>query len=325
MHFLNGMGTAKKRVSPRIANSINRDLDNLMVHSIILAIRKIDTPWERNNIGRPCWSPKVVATCCFIKIFFNRTYDGTEAYLKANTLVSKLLHMRTLPGHSVIARGMNQLSMSYIRKISKYITLHLRRRGLDAIVDSSGFSVKSSSKWFDIRIRRVSDKKDCIKLHIVIDAENLIILHFTVTDWKPHDSNEFQRLLKYLPQLGKVIGDKGYSSRKNCQIVADKKGIPYLAFRANTTTMARGCSAWKVSFNAYMDNPVNWMENYHMRSVIESVFASIKQCWGSEVRSRKGWLRRKELSIKVVAYNVKRVLYLKRAEELGTNLYIFSH
>ena len=71
-----------------------------------------------------------------------------------------------------------------------------------------------------------------------------------------------------------------------------------------------------------MENPVNWMTNYHMRSVIESVFASIKQCWGSEIRSRKGWLRRKELSIKVVAYNVKRMLYLKRAEELGIPLWI---
>ena len=225
------MGIAKKRVSPRIANSVNRDLDNLMIFCIVQAVKEVGFPWDINKTGRPCWLPKVVATCCFIKIFFNRTYDGTEAYLKANTLVSKLLHIRTLPGHSVIARGMNQLSMSYIRKVSKYITLHLRRRGINAIVDSSGFSVKSSSKWFDIRIRRISEKKDCIKLHIVIDAENLAILHFTVTDWKTHDSNEFQRLINYLPQLSKVMGDKGYSSRKNCQIVADKKGIPdcYLA------------------------------------------------------------------------------------------------
>ena len=82
------MGNVNKRVFPKIANYVNRDLDNLMVHSIILAIKKLNSPWERNYMGRPCWSPKVVATCCFIKIFFNRTYDGTEAYLKANSIVS---------------------------------------------------------------------------------------------------------------------------------------------------------------------------------------------------------------------------------------------
>jgi len=321
-HVLVGMGLAKKRVSSRIANSINRDLDNLMIFCIVKAVKEVGSPWDKNQTGRPCWSPKVVATCCFIKTFFNRTYDGTEAYLNANPLVSKLLHISSLPGHSVIARGMNKLSMIYIRKVSKYITLHLRRRGINVAVDSSGFSVKSSSKWFDIRIRRISDKRDHIKLHIIIDAESLVILHFTITDWKTHDSKEFHRLIKYLPTLGKVTGDKGFSSRKNCQLVADKKGTPYLAFRTNATGLSKGYPAWHISIRAYTDNPNEWMEEYHMRSVIESVFASIKRCWGSEIMSRKSWLRRRELSIKVLAYNVKRVLLIERAEELGIPLWV---
>jgi transposase len=318
------MGIAKKRVSPKIANNVNRDLDNLMIYSIVQTINKLDPPWKQNTIGRPCWNPRIVSVCCFIKIFFHRTYDGTEAYLKTNRIVTKLLHVDKMPGHSVIARGMENLSIVYLRKVLRYITLHMRRKGINVIIDSTGFTVKSSSKWFDIRMRRISDKQDHIKLHIIIDAETLTILHFTITDGWTHDSKEFQRLINTLPQLGKVIGDKGYSSRKNCQVVADKKGIPYLAFKANTTTMARGCSAWKISFNAYMDNPVEWMAEYHIRSVVESVFASIKRCWGSEIRCRKSWLKRRELSMKVVAYNVKRMLYIERAEELGIPLWISS-
>ena len=293
-----------------------------MIFCVVQAVKKVGLPWNINKTGRPCWSPKVVATCCFIKILFNRTYDGTEAYLNANSLVSKLMHMNSLPGHSVIARGMNKLSMRYIRKVSKYITLHLRRRGIDVVVDSTGFSLKSSSKWFDIRIQRVSDKRDHIKLHIIIDADSLAILHFTITDCRTHDSKEFYRLIKYLPRLGKVAGDKGYSSRKNCQLVTYKKGIPYLVFKANTTGLAKGYPVWHVSIRAYTDNPNEWMEEYHIRSVIESVFASIKRCWGSEIMSRKSWLRRRELSIKVLAYNVKRLLLIKRAEELGIPLWI---
>lgn len=319
------MGHYKKRVSPIIANQVNRDLDNLMIECIIRSINKLDLPWEKNTIGRPCWNPKIVAICCFIKIFFHRTYDGTEAYLKANPLILILLQIETLPGHSVIARGMEQLPIPYIRKVSKHIALQLRRRGMNVIVDSTGFHTNTSSKWFDIRIRRNLDRKDCIKLHIVIDAETLVILHFTITDWKCHDSKEFHRLINFLPNLSKVFGDKGYSSRKNCQLVADKKGTPYLAFKVNTTSKAKGYSAWHMSFRAYTDNKNEWMDEYHIRSVVESVFASIKQCWGSEIRSKKGWLKRRELAMKVVAYNIKRVLYVKRAEELGTRLWVFSH
>ena len=59
-----------------------------------------------------------------------------------------------------------------------------------------------------------------LKLHIVMDVETGIILHFTITDWKGSDAKEFKRLIRDLPR--KAAGDKAYSSRVNCQAVADK-------------------------------------------------------------------------------------------------------
>ena len=59
---------------------------------------------------------------------------------------------------------------------------------MDVAVDSSGFSLKTSSKWFDIRIKRKSTTRDYIKLHIVIDVDTGIILNFTITDWKGSDT-----------------------------------------------------------------------------------------------------------------------------------------
>lgn len=316
------MGKAKKRVSPQVVNHVNRDLDNLMIRAIIRSVKEIEKPYEENEIGRPCWDSRIVVVCCFIKVFFNRTYDGTEAYLKSNTTIGDLLHVDTLPGHSVIGRGMDKLSMRYIRKVSRHITFQMRRRGIDVVVDSSGFSLKTSSKWFDIRIKRVSKRKDHIKLHIVIDAETLVVLHFTITGWKGSDSKEFKRLINDLPRLGKVAGDKIYSSRKNCQMVADKRGTPYLCFKSNVTGKAKGYPAWKISFRTYSNYSDEWMMEYHIRSIVEAVFASIKRCWGSDIKSRKGWRKRRELSIKVVAYNTKRTLYVERAKELGVSLWV---
>ena len=211
--------------------------------------------------------------------------------------------------------------ISYIRKIQRHVTLQLRKSGMDVAIDSTSFSLITSSKWFDIRIKRVSKRKDHIKLHIIIDVNTGIIHHFTITDWKRNDTYEFRTLINYLPRLGKVIGDKGYSSRKNCQAVAEKKGIPYLCFKTNVTGKAKGYSAWKISINAFMDNPKKWMEEYYNRSIVESVFASIKRCWGSNIRSKKGWLKKKELAIKVLAYNIKRTLYIERAEKVGISLW----
>ena len=193
---------------------------------------------------------------------------------------------------------------------------------MDVVVDSSGFSLKTSSKWFDIRIKRKSNKKDYLKLHIVMDVETGIILHFSITDWKGSDSKEFKRLISDLPRLGKVAGDKAYSSRANCQAVADKKGKPFLCFKANATGKAKGYPAWQISFRAYTDNPGEWMDEYHIRSIIEAAFSSLKRCWGPDIKSVKGWLKWRELALKVLAYNVKRVLYMERAKDLGIPLWV---
>jgi len=315
------MGKPKRRVSPRAANQVNRNLDRLTILCIIGAVSAVNAPWERNSVGRPCWDPKVVAVCVFLKIARGRTYDTIESYLKSNPLVAQHLGIEELPGHSVIARGMSKMPMSYIRLISRLVTFQMRRRGMNVAVDSSGFSLKSSSKWFDIRIKRKSTEKDYIKLHIVIDVDTGIILHFSITDWKGADSREFKRLIKDLPCLNKLAADKAYSSRVNCQAVADKKGKPFICFKANATGKAKGYHAWQISFNAYTDNPDEWMDEYHIRSIVEAVFSSIKRCLGSDIKSIKGWLKRRELAIKVLAYNIKRVLYIEKAEELGIPLW----
>ena len=316
------MGEPKKRVSPRIANQVNRDFERLIFLCILGAVRATNAPWECNSIGRPCWDPRIVAVCVFMKIFLCKTYDGIEAYLKPNTFVAQRLGVERLPGHSVIARGMAKMPTSYIRLISRLVTLQMRRRGVDVAVDSSGFSLKTSSKWFDIRIKHKSTKRDYIKLHIVIDVDTGIILNFTITDWKGSDAKEFKRLIRDLPRIRKAAGDKAYSSRVNCQAVADKGGEPFLCFKANATAKAKGYPAWQISFEAYSNNKDEWMGEYHIRSVVESVFSSIKRCFGPDIKSIKGWLKRRELAIKVLAYNIKRMLYIKRAKDLGIPLWV---
>ena len=85
------MGKPKKRVSPRAANQVNRDLDRLTALCIICAVTTVSAPWERNSVGHPSWDPKVVAICLVMKIFLGRTYDTIESYLKSNTFVAQRL------------------------------------------------------------------------------------------------------------------------------------------------------------------------------------------------------------------------------------------
>jgi len=53
------------------------------------------------------------------------------------------------------------------------------------------------------------------------------------------------------------------------------------------------------------------MDEYHVRSIVEAVFSSIKRCFGPDIKSIKGWLKRRELAAKVLAYNTKECSTLK--------------
>jgi len=307
------MGCTKKRINPKILNHVNRNFNKQYTKSVIKAVQQLPPPWKPCKRGRNGHDPREVATGCILKIGFNQTYDGIEAYLKESETFKNSFD--DLPGHSVIHRGMKKLSIKYIRKVMNRVTRFLRRHGMNIAVDSTGFRTSNSSTWYDIRIKRRNKRKDCIKLHISIDIDTGIIHWFTMTPWNRHDSREFENLIKHLPEIGAAFGDKAYPSRKNYQLVVDKNGTPYLCFKDNATNKAKGKPAWIIHIRKYKKDKETWLSVYHLRSIVESVFSSIKKRWGNFLRSRKKWMRKKELSLKVLSYNVKQVLLVQYAEE----------
>jgi hypothetical protein len=268
------MGCAKKRIEPKILNYVNRNFNELYTKQVIDVIKQLPSPWKLKKKGRKSHDPREVAASSILKVGFNQTYAGNEAYLKESETFKNSFD--ALPSHSVIHRGINKRSIPYIRNVMNQAISFLRRQRMNIAIDSTGFRTGNSSIWYDIRIRRKNTKRDCIKLHISMNVDTGIIPWFTITSSKRHDSPEFNTLMKHLPAIGDVYGDKGYSSRKNCQIVADKKGIPYLCFRANDTKKAKGKPAWIISIRSYKKHTEKWLETYNARSIVESVFSSIK-------------------------------------------------
>lgn len=309
-------------MNPAVAQQVNRAFDALFMEQMARAIKKLPAPWTPCHTGRPPHSPRVVIFCCILKVMTCRTYDGIEAYVaRMAEDIRQLFSVPSVPGHTVIHRGMHAVSLRYIRKLVRMIVLECRHRGMDIAVDSSGFCVSNTSKWFDVRIQIDRHYTEYLKLHIAVDIETGIIHEFTITPGRCHESPEFERLMRHLPAIGKVMADKAFSSRKNCQMVADKQGTPYLCFKDNATVKPKGFPAWKLSLRAYRDARETWMNEYHGRELVEAVFSSIKQRWRESIASRKSLLRWRELALKVLVYNTKQLLCYQRAQELGVGLW----
>lgn len=302
------MGHAKKRVQPTITSSVNRNLDELFTETLTKIVAKLPEPWQADPRGEP-HSPRVVLMCLILKIFWVSTYEGAESELKSRReRLCRIWQVDRLPTHSVIHAGMSKVSTKYLRRLIRRTFWRMRKK-LKAGADSSGFSTRNSSVWFDIRIGRKKRRKDCIKLHIVIDLDRGYVLDFHVSGYRKNDCPVLRKLLRDIKFLRKLVADAGYLSRENCVLIGERNGKPYIWVKKNSTKKPKGAVEWKVMVRCFQKYSGAFKKAYHCRSLVESVFSSIKRTWGSTLRSIRGWAQHKELTIKVLCYNIKEYLY----------------
>lgn len=280
----------------------------------------MDKPWKPNKTGRPQTESIAVVTACCIKLFTNKTYEATEAYCKNNEKFKELTS--DAPTQSVIHRGMQKLHKGYIKELNKRITVRFRRKGISVGFDATGFKQKTSSLWYDIRIKKKSRRKDFTKLHIVGCVDTGIIHNYTITAGRRHDSPQLREMVKVIDRIIKAVGDGAYCARKNCTEIGKRGGKPFFKIKCNVTARPKSSPEWKAMIKLYQKDPDSWLKEYHVRSFIEALFCSIKKRFGNFLRSIKTSMQEKELALKVICYNVIRVLYVDTAKELGIPLWV---
>lgn len=136
-----------------------------------------------------------------------------------------------------------------------------------------------------------------VKTHIVTSVE--------MTDQNAHDS-------PYLPQLldatasrfhaAEISADKGYISHKNLAAIVGAGATPYIPFKSNTT--GNGPDLWRRLYHFYMLNRETFLQHYHKRSNVETVFSMIKGKFGDAVRSKTDVAQANEVLCKVLAHNL---------------------
>lgn len=309
------MGSPKKRVQPAVTSFVNRNLDELFVNQLTRIVNKLPEPWTVDPRGKP-YLPRVVLMCLILKIFWCCTYEGIESRLKSHkNWLCSLWQVGQLPTHSVIHEAMKKTTTRILRKILR-ATFRKMNKKLCAAADSTGFSTRNSSVWFDIKIRRNNKRKDCVKLHVVIDVERGYILDFHISNYRKNDCPILKKLLRDIDFLKKLVGDAGYLSRENCVLIGERGGKPYIWVKKHCTPKPKSAVEWKVMVKCFFKHKGAFKKAYHCRSIIESVFSSIKKRWEGKLKSIKRWFQRKELTIKVICYNIKEFLYNWRARQL---------
>ena len=316
------MGKAKKRVNPKVTSRVNQKLKKQTLKQAIRFARKLPPPWKWSGTGRkPRYDGTLIAVLCLWLVACNFTYDELAEEL-GRSYVKRILGVRKLPSRSTVNRGMLRLSQKYIRRFNKIVVGRLARKRMTVVLDSTGIRLVTSSAWYDIRIGRRNRRRDNKKFHIATETRRNCILEYKITCYRRHDSPQLKFLLRDIDELLRVLGDAGYISRANCDIVVKKKGKPFFAIKKNTTAKKKGSAAYRDMVKMAKFKEELFKAVYHMRSVVEAVFSSLKKRYGNCIRAVKCKAKNNNLALRVVAYNIKQLLYDRMARNLGVPFWV---
>jgi len=297
------MGEPITRLNPKIESRVNRDFIALSI-SLLLSIAMLLKPIEHKKRGKKPYDYRILLVLCILRIILRLSYEDYERIMRTDKRICNPLGFAILPSKSTIQRAMKFLKFSLIMQFNKELICCIIKRRLNIIIDSTGIRCIGRSVWYCIRINKEIEKRDCDKIHLAVDSDLLLILNFRITDWKRNDCPFFKILLKPFRLLGIVFADKGYLSRKNFKFVCDKKGCAFIPFKKGNTKKSKGSPAWKFAFNLY--KKCNWiyMNIYHQRSKIEAVNSAVKKRYGDSFKCKRKAMRRKEVALRFIAYNV---------------------
>lgn len=101
-----------------------------------------------------------------------------------------------------------------------------------------------------------------------------------------------------------------------------EKGHYSASSKKGSTANPDGYPAWKFAF--YLWKKCNWsyMSIYHQRSKIEAVFSALKKRYGDKLYCKNANMRRKEMSMRFIAYNLKIIICYKYSSENNLPLWV---
>lgn len=114
-----------------------------------------------------------------------------------------------------------------------------------------------------------------------------------------------------------VCADRGHLSRENCQLVADLGAVPRIYPKEGITLKRKGHWAWTEMLLEFIEDPQEWLRDYHAHSISETVNSTLKRDFPIPLRKRILQRRKKEAFSRAIDYNTKRLCYLRYLKGLA--------
>ncbi|MEM3814867.1 MAG: IS5 family transposase [Candidatus Micrarchaeia archaeon] len=240
-----------------------------------------------------------------LKTELKMNYRDFRDWLEFSTEAVYLLKLKKIPHFTTLQKFLQRFDpVVFDILISSIFSQIVRNKLIDIAVDSSGFTSSYSSKYYVMRINRETTYRNFMKTSILVDPKTKALIAVKCRKGPAHDTKDFIPLLRKAnrnikQRIRNVIADKAYDSSKNFYFIEKELHanavIPLRYYR----TRRAGRHTIRKHRPLDPDKTV-----YGRRNMAETVFSAIKRKFGGDLQSRLIEVKKKEIKMKALVYNL---------------------
>lgn len=314
------MGKPLIRLNPQIDSIRSRVLLKRAVRLLLSCVLLLPQVDACKSKGRPRYDYRIVLLLSILRNLLRKRYSDYETHLRTDKRVLEILGLSRLPCKSTLNNyELKVFTMETLYKLNKKVIDFWVKKPVDLALDVSGIRLVGRSIWFNIRTKQKIRRKDCDKVHIATSLCSLLITNFAITISKRNDSPFLRKMLKGYKRLGLVLVDKGYSNKINALFVCNKNGAFFSPFKSNANP--KDLDVWANLQKLWRTFPTICQRIYNKRNVVEAIFSALKRKYGDQLYHRKWYMRRKEMAMRFIAYNIRVIVSIQIAREKNINLW----
>lgn len=297
----------------RIKNEVLEGIEGLVDWTPM--VREVEQTYAKR--GRPSHDPLVMIKIMVLQHLYNLSDSQTEEMIKDRLSFARFVGVSLqdeIPDETSICRFRQRMIECGLEEdLLGMINVQLEEKGYllrtTTLIDASLIRASRNAPRKDEKPKDLDASHTVrgdqtyygYKAHVAADEKHTLIQKAVLTTAKEHDSNRFEEMLHGKEKA--VYADKGYCDKVRKTLLR-KKGIKE-----------------RIMDRAWRDHPLTrWQKKRNkliskVRGKIERIFAHLKT-WQGYRRVRYVGLARNqlELTLKSVAYNLKRVVQIQQTE-----------
>lgn len=242
------------------------------------------------------------------KQFRKFTFEELMTDLEDNLTLRAYLGLNKLPHYTTLIKFQQRLPMTVVDKLTIAFK-QLIPKPKKVAIDATGISLDNASPHYCKRISKPYKKRPYMKTTFIVDIERYFILLCKQRKRSRHDTKDAKPLLLKLAQHYKpevLYADRGYDDEKLFKICFEKLKTYPLIFQKNQDVPRhrRKGQYRKMTFDVF-----DYGE-YLQRNKIETCNSMFKKRFGSNIRAKTNRTQKIDLFLRVIAYNIDRMIRL---------------